>query len=160
MIWTAVPTAAANMDLATVSANSLPTPAENPGSDVIIYDGHCKFCTAQVQRLARWDSKRRLSFLSLHDAEVARHYPDLSYDRLMEEMFVVDRRGNRHGGAAAFRYLTTRLPLLYPLAPLMHLPFTLPLWRWGYRQVAKRRYAIAGRSGEGCDDDACGVHFK
>ena len=138
----------------------MPTPDENPASDVVIYDGHCKFCTAQVERLARWDTKRRLSFLPLQNPKVAKLYPDLSYDQLMAEMVVVSPQGNRYGGAAAFRYLTTRLPLLYPLAPLLHLPFTLPLWRWGYRQVAKRRYAIAGRSGEGCDDDACGVHFK
>jgi hypothetical protein len=42
----------------------------------------------------------------------------------------------------------------------MHLPLTMPLWRWGYRQVAKRRYAIAGKTADGCDDGGCKVHFK
>jgi predicted DCC family thiol-disulfide oxidoreductase YuxK len=138
----------------------LPAPEENPGGDVVIYDGHCKFCTVQVKKLAKWDTKRRLAFLSLHDPQVARLYPDLSYDDLMSEMYVVAPGGKRYGGAAAFRYLTTRLPRLYWLAPLMHLPFTMPLWRWGYRQVAKRRYWLAGRTGEACDDGTCGVHFK
>jgi predicted DCC family thiol-disulfide oxidoreductase YuxK len=78
---------------------------------------------------------------------------------MMEEMYVIDRKGRRHAGADGFRYLTTRLPLLYPLAPLMHIPFTRPLWRWGYRQVAKRRYQIMGKTGE-CDDGTCAVHFK
>jgi predicted DCC family thiol-disulfide oxidoreductase YuxK len=95
----------------------------------------------------------------LHDPEVARRFPDLTYDQIMEEMYVVDTKGNRYGGAAAFRYLTTRLPKLYVLAPLMHIPFTMPLWRWGYRQVAKRRYRIAGKTGDACDD-ACRVHLK
>jgi len=138
----------------------LPTPAERPKADIVIYDGDCRFCTGQVENLARWDSRGRLAFLSLHDPEVARRFPDLSYERLMEEMVVVDQRGNRHGGAAAFRYLTTRLPRLYWLAPLMHIPFTLPLWQWGYRQVAKRRYKIAGKTGEACEGEACKVHFK
>jgi predicted DCC family thiol-disulfide oxidoreductase YuxK len=141
----------------------LPTPAENPDADIVIFDGHCKFCTGQVQRLARWDGKgRRLAFLSLHDPEVAKRFPDLTYDQLMEEMVVVDKRGRRHAGAAAFRYLTTRLPRLYVLAPLMHLPFTLPLWRWGYKQVAKHRYLLMGKTkaADTCDDDACRVHFK
>lgn len=137
----------------------LPTPDENPAADVVIFDGHCKFCTAQVQRLARWDrGGKRLAFLSLHDPAVAKRYPELTYDQMMEEMYLVDQRGNRHAGAAAFRYLTTRLPRLYPLAPLMHLPFTLPIWKWGYRQVAKRRY-LAGKTTD-CDDGACKVHFK
>jgi predicted DCC family thiol-disulfide oxidoreductase YuxK len=141
------------------SETRLPTPAERPDADVVIYDGHCKFCTGQVNRLARWDTNDRLAFLSLHDPQVAKDYPDLSYDRLMEEMAVVDRQGRRHWGAAAFRYLSTRLPRLYLLAPLMHIPFSMPLWRWGYRQVAKRRYWLAGKTGA-CEGDACSVHFK
>jgi predicted DCC family thiol-disulfide oxidoreductase YuxK len=138
----------------------LPTPAERPDADIVIYDGNCRFCTGQVENLARWDSRGRLAFLSLHDPEVAKRFPDLSYDRLMEEMVVVDPKGNRYGGATAFRYLTTRLPRLYLLAPLMHIPFTLPLWQWGYRQVARRRYRIAGKTGEACEGEACKVHFK
>jgi predicted DCC family thiol-disulfide oxidoreductase YuxK len=137
----------------------LPTPAENPDSDIVIYDGHCKFCTGQVQNLARWDRQRRLAFLSLHSPEVATRFPDLTYDRLIKEMYVVDQHGNRYAGADAFRYLTTRLPRLYPLAPLMHIPFSMPLWRWGYRQVAKRRYFV-GKTAEACDDESCKVHFK
>jgi len=138
----------------------LPTPAERPAGDIVIFDGHCKFCTGQVQNLLRWDSKSRLAFLSLHDPEVAKRFPDLTYDQLMEEMYVVDQQGNRYGGAAAFKYLTTRLPRLYILAPLIYIPFTMPLWRWGYRQVAKRRYALMGKSADACDDGVCKVHLK
>ena len=138
----------------------LPTPSERPQADIVIYDGDCRFCTCQVENLARWDGRGRLAFLSLHDPDVAKRFPDLTYDQLMEEMVVVDQKGNRYGGAAAFRYLTTRLPRLYLLAPFMHIPFSLPLWRWGYRQVAKRRYRIAGKTGEACAGDACKVHFK
>lgn len=137
----------------------LPTPAELPDADVVIYDGHCNFCTGQVRRLARWEGgKGRLAFVSLHDPLVAERYPDLTYDMLMDQMYVVDRQGRRHGGAAAFRYLSRRLPLLWPIAPLMHVPFSLPLWQWGYRQVAKRRYALAGKTD--CDGDACKIHFR
>jgi predicted DCC family thiol-disulfide oxidoreductase YuxK len=148
------------MSTASTAANDrLPTPAENPQADVVIYDGHCRFCTAQVKNLARMDpGGRRLAFLSLHDQEVTRRYPDLSYDQLMEQMYVVDRRGKRHAGAAAFRYLTTRLPMLYVLAPLLHIPFSLPLWQWAYRQVAKRRYRF-GKT-EDCAEGTCKVHFK
>jgi predicted DCC family thiol-disulfide oxidoreductase YuxK len=138
----------------------LPTPAENPDADIVIFDGHCKFCTGQVKKLAHWDATgRRLAFLSLHDPQVPRLFPDLTHDQLMEQMYVVDRRGQRHAGAAAFRYLSTKLPKLYWLAPFMHIPFTMPLWRWGYRQIAKRRY-LAGKTADACDDGACQVHLK
>jgi predicted DCC family thiol-disulfide oxidoreductase YuxK len=139
--------------------SKLPSPEELPGVDVVIYDGDCKFCTAQVQRLAKFDGKRRLAFLSLHDPSVAKNYPDLTYDMLMDQMYVVNPKGGRHAGAAAFRYLSRRLPKLWLLAPLMHIPGSLPLWQWGYRQIAKRRY-LMGKTGEACDGDACKVHFK
>ncbi len=49
----------------------LPTPEERPGSDVVIYDGNCRICTAQVRKLPWWDCQKRLSYLSLHDPQVA-----------------------------------------------------------------------------------------
>lgn len=140
------------------SAARLPSPDDRPGADVVIFDGHCRFCTGQVRRLARWDGGGRLAFLSLHDARVARDYPDLTHEQLMQEMVVVDRTGERHGGAAAFRFLTRCLPTLWLAAPLLHIPFSLPLWSFLYRQVAQRRYAM-GKT-EACDDGACEVHFR
>jgi len=126
-------------------------------SDVVIYDGECNFCRGQVERLRRWDSGGKLAYISLHDPRVSMRFPGLTREALMEQMYVVTPQGNQYGGAAAVRYLTTKLPRLYWLMPLMHLPFTLPLWQWGYRQVAKRRYRLAGRV---CESDKCSIHFK
>lgn len=137
---------------------TLPRPQERPEADVLIYDGQCRLCRSQVERLTRWDTRGALSYLSLHDAEVARRYPDLTYERLMQEMVLVDRRGARHAGADAIRYLTRRLPRLWPLAPLMHLPGSLPIWRWMYRRFANLRYRLGGRVE--CDDGACSIHLR
>jgi len=49
------------------TSGPLPTPAERPESDVVIYDGHCRICTAQVRKLPWWDCQKKLSYLSLHD---------------------------------------------------------------------------------------------
>lgn len=136
----------------------LPSVDDFPNADVVIYDGECRFCTKQVRRLHRWDGHNRLAFISLHDSRVTDRYPDLSHDELMDQMYVIDRQGRRYGGATAFRYLTRRLPKLWILAPLTHLPFSLPLWRWCYRQVAKRRYKIAGKTD--CDSGTCDIHFE
>ena len=142
----------------TATTKELPTPHELPDADVLVYDGQCRFCRSQVERLHRWDGKQRLSFISLHDPFVAESYPDLTHDQLMEQMYVVDSTDRRHAGAEGFRYLTRRLPKLWILAPLMHLPFSLPLWRWGYKQVAKHRYRWGKL--DDCQDGACEVHFK
>ncbi len=123
--------------------------------DIVIYDGQCKFCIKQVENLRRLDGRDRLEFVSLHDERVKELVPDLSFDQLMEQMWVVTPQGSRFGGAAAIRYLTGRLPILMPLYPAMHFPGSMPLWSFLYRQVAKRRYKIAGRN---CDDGTCSLH--
>ncbi|TWU06343.1 thiol-disulfide oxidoreductase DCC family protein [Stieleria varia] len=139
------------------STPKLPDPDENPDADVVLFDGHCNFCRAGVESLSRLDwGGKRLAFLSLHDGRVAERYPDLTFDQLMEQMYVIDGADRRHGGADAVRYLTRRLPLLWLAAPIMHLPGSAGLWRWLYHQVAKRRYKIAGKS---CDNGTCQVHF-
>ncbi|QDS94973.1 hypothetical protein FF011L_37570 [Roseimaritima multifibrata] len=135
----------------------LPDPDDAPGTDVVIFDGQCRFCRAQVERLQRFDRGGRLSFISLHDPRVAERYPDLTHERMMEEMVIVDTSGNRHGGSNAVRYLTRRLPLLWWAAPILHMPGTARLWRWAYQQVAKRRYKLAGKD---CDGDACSIHLR
>jgi len=145
---------------ATVAAQPtlLPSLDQRPNADVVIYDGHCRICTAQIERLARLDPAGRLAYLSLHDPEVSRRYPDLSHERLMQEMYVVDQQGRRHHGAEAIRHLSRRLPRLWWLAPLLHLPGTMSLWQWLYRQIANRRYRF-GRV-ESCDGGTCHLHGR
>jgi len=68
-------------------------------------------------------------------------------------MFVVDDTGVARGGAEAVRYLSRRLVPLWPLAMLLHIPGTLPLWSRLYAWIAARRYGFAGR----CSDDTCRI---
>lgn len=144
----------------------LPSPRDFPNADVVIYDGNCVFCSKQVKNLMKWDGKNRLAFVSLHDSFISESFPDLTYDQLMEQIYLIPHSGSEYsqerlGGAAAIRYLTRRLPKLWLAAPLLHIPFTLPIWQWGYKQIAKRRYKIAGKSDDGCDENGtCELHFK
>lgn len=135
---------------------SLPRPEERPGADVVIFDGECRICTAQVQRLTRFDLGGRLAYLSLHDPQVAARYPDLTHEALMADMYVIARDGRQHRGAAAIRYLSGRLPALWWLAPLLYFPGSLPLWQRLYRMFAKRRYRF-GRI-ESCENGSCRLH--
>ncbi|TWU57209.1 thiol-disulfide oxidoreductase DCC family protein [Rubripirellula reticaptiva] len=138
----------------------LPDPDTQSDADVVIYDGDCNFCRSQVRTLSRFDlGGGRLAFISLHDPRVAERYPDLTYDEMMKQMYVVDTRGRRHGGSEAVKYLSRRLPILWPAMPILHLPGTARLWRWIYGEIAKRRYKIAGKMSD-CDGDSCSVHLK
>lgn len=131
-------------------------PDENPGSPVVIWDGNCNFCRAQIERLRAFDSRGRLSYLSLHDPRVNDRYPELTYEQLMDQMWVVTPDRRRHGGADAVRFLSRFLPRLWWMAPVMHLPFAMPLWRYLYKALANRRYRLAGKS---CDGGTCELHL-
>lgn len=151
------------MNLSTLGAQmsrnvELVDPDQRPGADVVIYDGHCRFCRGQVERLAKFDRSGRLTFISLHDPRVSQRYPDLTHDQLMAQMYLVDTHGHRHAGAAAIRYLSRKLLLLWAAAPLLHLPGSLAIWQWLYQQVARRRYRW-GKTADSCDSGSCAIHF-
>lgn len=141
----------------------LPDPDAFPDRDVVIYDGQCRICTAAVGRLVQLDRlgglvgrSGRLSFLSLHDRRVQERFPELTYDRLMEEMVVVDPKGSFHGGADAIRYLSRRLPILWPLMPMLHIPGSAWWWRKMYQALARNRYRWNRHA---CEEGTCAVHF-
>ncbi len=108
-----------------------------PGAPVVIYDGKCRFCLAQVKRLLSFDKGEKFAMISLHDARVATRYPDLSFDQLMSQMYVVDPAGGRHGGIEAVKYITRQLKILWPLAAILHVPGTGWFWTKCYRIVAR-----------------------
>lgn len=135
-----------------VMAVALPaTTATRPARDTVLYDGQCRFCRGQMAILRRLDPTGRLALVSLHDPSVARDFPELPREVLLEEMVVVDRSGRTRAGATAWRHLARRLPLLWPLAVPLYIPGSLPLWNWLYRLIARNRYRFAGT----CDEGTC-----
>ncbi|MCM2375116.1 thiol-disulfide oxidoreductase DCC family protein [Aporhodopirellula aestuarii] len=143
---------------------SLPDPDSHPDRDVVVFDGHCNACALAARRLHQMDfGHGRLAFLSLHDPRVTQRYSDLSFDDLMSQMYVIDTEGNRHGGADAVRYLSRRLPVLWIVAPLLHIPGTAGLSRRLYGVVARNRYWISRKffgTKDVCDSDSCSIHFR
>ena len=122
-----------------------------PERDTVLYDGQCRFCRSQIALLRLLDLRGALRFTSLHDPSVGHDYPELSRDDLMRQMYVIDRCGHARGGAEGVRYLSRRLPLLWPLALPLHAPGSLPLWTWLYGIVARNRMRISGS----CADGTC-----
>lgn len=145
-------------EIPTAAAAELPRPEERPRSDVVIYDGKCRICTTQVKKLPWWDCQGRLTYLSLHDPEVARRFPDLAHDRMMQEMVIVDHYGNRHWGPEAIRYLTRRLRRLWWASPFLYFPGSMFLWRPLYRWIAKNRYRLSGGAAACDEGGTCALH--
>ncbi|MFO0925136.1 MAG: DUF393 domain-containing protein [Pirellulales bacterium] len=127
-----------------------------PPKILVLFDGQCNFCRTQIGWLQWLDKWSQLEFLSLHDPSVAARAPNLTFEQLMEQMWVVTPEGSQFGGADAVRYLSRKLPFLFPLAPVLHFPFSMPLWRACYRCIARYRYYLAGKN---CENGTCSLHF-
>lgn len=133
--------------------------------------------------LQRLDFRKQLSFISLHDPQVTQWWPDLSYDQLMQQIFVVPAvepvvaaspaaesqdvvakklagRKQRIGGAEGFRFIAWRFPLLWPVALVLSIPFSLPLWKSIYDFIARQRYRFGRLADQDCGPDGtCELHF-
>ena len=136
----------------------LPSIEELPAADVVIYDGKCNFCRAGVRRL-NWFTSGKVAYISLHDPRVADLYPQLTYDQMMQQLYVVTNDDQTLGGAKAIRYLSRQCPKLWVIAPLLHIPFSIPIWQYLYDMIARSRYLIAGRTDD-CEGGTCELHFK
>jgi predicted DCC family thiol-disulfide oxidoreductase YuxK len=118
----------------------------------VLYDGQCPFCRKSVEMLKKLDWLGRLSYADARDsARLPAGRPDLDPDRLLQEMHVVtpDHRHVYHG-FAALRWLAWRLPLLWPVLPLLYLPGVPALGQRLYLWVARNRFRLVPCRGGVC----------
>lgn len=137
------------------------SPGAAPSRAVVLYDGHCRFCKAQMKNLLVLARRGAIEPLSFQDEGVLDRFAGLTHEACMEAMHLVTPEGRVFRGMeAAARAVATR-PVLGLVAWLYYLPGLRQLLDAAYRWIARRRYAIAGRelASGGCDSDACAVHF-
>lgn len=113
---------------------------------VLVYDGDCAMCTRWMRRVRKWDREGRIETLPLQSDDVARRFPQIRPEALLEAMHFVEPDGRVSAGAEAAERMLRILPAGGTLRWLFHLP--------GGRFVADRIYrTIAShRSRLGCGD--------
>ena len=115
----------------------------------LLYDGTCRFCTAQAARLRRF-GRGRVQVESAYAPGVRERFPMVPQEGVMGEIKLVDTDGRVLGGAAAIaRTLQLGGGALGLLAGLYRLWPVRPLANAGYRLIARNRNRLAGK----CDND-------
>ena len=108
---------------------------------LVLYDGSCRFCTAQAMRLAKL-AGGRLRVQPLQSALAS--VPWVDPGEAMRALHLVDRDGRTFVGAAA---VVRAVRLARPWLGAMLLPYHLPGVRWladrAYEAVAARRYCLS-----------------
>jgi protein-S-isoprenylcysteine O-methyltransferase Ste14/predicted DCC family thiol-disulfide oxidoreductase YuxK len=132
-----------------------------PGRYVVLYDGHCKLCTASAKQLAAFGRPGALHLMSFQEPGVLEQYPGISHEACMRQMYLVTPEGRVYGGfEAAVQGVATR-PVLGWLAYVYYLPGVRLLCDLVYALIAANRYRILGKTvaaGE-CDGGTCALHF-
>lgn len=124
-----------------------------------LYDGKCAICQATCGTLRALDWLKRIEFVDLREADDRdERYRQLSRERLMSEIHVLDAEGKLHAGFAATRRMLKAVPLGLPLWLLLRLPGGDALGKGLYRFIARRRYRVnrlLGKDLPGCADGSC-----
>ena len=122
-------------------APSHTTPPKD-GVPVALYDGHCDFCIAQANKLARY-ARGRITLRSFQGEGVLDDYPGLTHAACMEELKLVGPDGRIYGGAEAIVRVIDRG---HPVLGKVLFGYYVPGVRWisdrAYAWVARRRYRL------------------
>ena len=112
-----------------------------PAKWTVIYDGLCPLCIRTMSILDALDSRHRLAYLDLEAdrSRLAGVAPVVSADEARAAMHVVSPDGHAYRGFFAFRQLARIAPPLWPLLPLLYLPFAATIGPRLYDEVAGHR---------------------
>jgi len=105
---------------------------------LVIYDGGCNFCKANLHWLRRLDWLHRFEGIAYQDKTLYTRYPQLRPEACEKAVHVVFPDGRTEQGGDAVREILLRLPLGFLPGLLLSIP---PL-----RQIARRVYPVLARN--------------
>jgi predicted DCC family thiol-disulfide oxidoreductase YuxK len=125
---------------------------------VVLYDGHCRFCTQSAKAIARRFGTDHVRTVNFQDDGVLASYPGVSYDACMKKMHVIDPAGRVYGGAGAVARITRLTPFIGWMAYLYYVPILRQLADAMYWFIAKYRYKLFGKKVECEPGGTCHLH--
>jgi predicted DCC family thiol-disulfide oxidoreductase YuxK len=123
----------------------------------VLFDGSCTLCRGSADRVRRFDLRRRIELLDLHDPSVAQRFPQINREEAMKWMQAVDRQGRIYGAADAWARIGLLLPGWNLIAWILLLPGIHWLASKIYIGIARNRYRWNRTL---CEDGSCSVHMK
>lgn len=125
-----------------------------PPKAIVLFDGQCAFCQRSVAILKKFDWLKKMRYQDARQIELLpKTDPPLDPQRLLDEMHLVPPSGHPvYHGFGAFRWMSWRLPLCWPIAPFLYLPGVSWLGNKAYLWVAKHRFKLVP-----CKDGVCEI---
>ena len=99
---------------------------------LVLYDGDCGFCLRWLRRVERPLTRKGFRFETLQ-----------THGRELTEMLLQLPDGRELGGADAAMNLSRHVWWLWPLWLVSRIPGVMPIFRAGYRVIAKNRHRFS-----------------
>jgi predicted DCC family thiol-disulfide oxidoreductase YuxK len=132
-----------------------------PGKYVVLYDGHCRFCAAQSQKLTAIARRAVVTTADFQESGILDKFPGISHEACMQAMHLVTPDGRVYRGFEAIVQAIATRPVLGLAAYVYYLPGLRQLCDRLYAFVAANRYRLWGRnrSPSHCESGTCALHF-
>ena len=137
---------------------TLPTPIERP---VVLFDGHCTFCTQQAGNLRKFARSDALEMRDFQADGALDAFPGVTYDQCMQAMQLIKPDGRVYSGFEAAVHAVATRRIIGWVAYLYYVPGLKQLFDALYRVIARNRYELIKKQVDehGCDGGTCSLHF-
>lgn len=116
-----------------------------PQKPIVVYDGECRFCLKQVDRIQRRDRQSIFDYSPRQEEGLVERFPKLAEVDFDSGMRLIERDGTIHAEADAVYEIARRLPLWRGMAWLYRIPGLNWIFRRIYAWIAKNRYRLASK---------------
>ena len=113
----------------------------------LYYDDDCGFCKKSLSFIKRFDIFNLIQLVPSYKV-IDSSFIDGS--RINIEMGAKDENSEIYYGADAFEQVFSKIPLFWPIAILMKIPFIIYVARFFYKIIAENRHKLTK---EGCEID-------
>ena len=127
-----------------------------PSQGKLIFDDQCEFCLRSIRQLRKLDWFNAIEFIPLGKAGQIMSKHSITSEAMHAKMHYISPPGKVTAGAEAFRVFGKKIPLLFPSAVMLHLPFALKLASFIYMKLAVNRYVLSRRMK--CSSRNCSAH--
>ena len=118
---------------------------------IVVYDGGCRFCCRQVERIRRRDTRAQFEYVPRQQPELIERIPALADADFNTGMRLVTLDGTIHVGADAVYQIARHLPRWRWIVWVYRMPVIHVLARLVYAWIAANRLWLSRT----CDEGAC-----
>lgn len=121
---------------------------------IALYDETCSLCKESKRILEKFDSFKKVQWVSLQEYEKVEQAISFNKVDLRKELHIITNDGKVLKGFYAVRYLLIFFPATFIVGAILFVPFSSVIGNPIYKWIAKHRHRFLKKK---CDNDSCSI---